>query len=191
MKKVLIGVMFGMFLFGAGIANTSSVQAEEHTKEYLEWEKKTTEYISLSRKCLKVNNDVRKIVRIIETQYNNPNQIAPLINYVEKLRQFFIITHRDIGDSGLSGTKLSGIPNVVATDETTTWFNSELLKALEPLDDISSYTKTKIEAEKIASTKLESLKFLHVVVKNIQNGGDIRKAIQDADAFEKDINFQQ
>ena len=56
MKKVLIGVMFGLFLFGVGIASS---QAEEHTKEYLEWESKTINSMKLGTRCLEVKKEYK------------------------------------------------------------------------------------------------------------------------------------
>lgn len=191
MKKAIIGVMLGLFLSGVGI---TIAQAEEHTKEYLEWEEKTTKYISLSSKCLKVKNNVKKITHIIESQYSNPDDIVLLVGYIEYIRKAFIILHRDTGDYGLSGTKLSDIPSGISSpgEESTRWFILELSKAMEPVDDLAYVAnKTKIEAEKISSIKLESLRFLHVICKNLQNGGDIRKALRDADVFEGDINHSE
>lgn len=195
MKKVLIGIMLGLFLFGVGIANTPSVWAnEQHARQYEEWREKTMNYLSLGTKCLKVNNNVRKIAHIIELQYNSPDNIVLLGNCIKSLHKDFIILHGDKGDSGISNVKFSdvSISSVSSSDETRKWFLLELSKAMEPIDNLACVAdKTKIEAEKIASTKLESVKFLHVIVENLRNGDDFRKALQDVDAFEKKLRDQK
>lgn len=184
MKKVLIGVMFGLFLFGVGIASS---QAEEHTKEYLEWESKTINSMKLGTRCLEVKKNIKALADGIKEKYGKDSSgMESISNYIDWIHMTFIILARDTGAKGLSMTKTSDIPGAsVSSDEPMRWFAGELLKAMEPIDKLAHIAdKTPKEVDIIASAKLDNIRFLHIIIKNLQNGGDFRRALQEVDTFE-------
>lgn len=183
MKKVLIGVILGLFLIGIA----SIVSAEEHIREYRQWREKVSKNVQLNMRCLEVKKDISKLADDIKNKYGNSSDNLKFIsNYIEWLHVAFSVLKRDSGAKGLSGTKMSDIPCASASsDEPTRWLVGELLKAMEPLDELAYIAdKDPYETKKISSAKLDNVRFLHIVIKNLQNGGDLRKAIQEVDAFE-------
>lgn len=184
MKKVLIGVTLGLFLSGVGI---TSVQAEEHTKEYLEWEEKTINSMKLGTQCLEVKKGIKKLAGEIKEKYGQDQKnLESISNYIKWIHIAFIVLERDNGAKGLSMTKTLDISGASgSTDEPKYWFRMELLKAMEPLDKLAYIAdKTPKEVDIISSAKLLNIRFLHVIVEELKNGGDFRKALQDVDAFE-------
>lgn len=135
---------------------------------------------------------MKKLADAIKIKYGksqNKNEIKSLLDYIEGLHKELIILKRDSGDVGLTGTKLSDIPGVsYSTDEPTRWLIEELLKAMALLDEFA-YVADKIprDASIISSAKLNNIRFLHITVRNIQNGGDLIKAFQDVDAFQENL----
>lgn len=180
MKKILIEVMLGLFLFGVGI---KSAQTKEHTKEYSEWRAKVLHDLQLDNRCLDVKNNIKKLADTVKEKYgNNPYDIKTIETYISWLHEKFLILKKDFD---LSGIKISDIPfAAVAHDRVSEWFIEELLKATEPLDDLAYIEdKTPDEIKRILSAKLSNVKFLHIAVKNLQNGGDFRKAIKEVEEF--------
>lgn len=180
MKKVLIGVMLGLFLSGVGIA---SVQAEEHTKEYLEWEKKIINSMDLGTRCLEVKKGIKNLADGVEKKYGQDQKSLELIsNYIERVHRIFIVNGMNI----LSMNKTSDMLGASASsDEPIRWFEGDLLKVMEPLDGLACIpNKNPIEVRKISSAKLDGIRFLHVTVEELNNGGDFRKALRDVNIFE-------
>lgn len=191
MKKVLIGVMLGLFLSGVGI---ESVQAEEHTKEYLEWEEKTINSMKLGTRCLEVKKGIKNLADEIKEKHSQDQKsLEAISNYVGWIHKAFIILERDNGAKGLSMTKtldILGPPPPSSSVEPVCWFKRELLKAMEPLDKLAYIAdKTPKEVDIISSAKLDGIRFLHVIVEELKNGGDFRKAIQEVDAFEEKLRL--
>ena len=60
------------------------------------------------------------------------------------------------------------------------------------LDELA-YVADKIprDVENISSAKLNNVRFLHVTVRNLQNGGDLIKALQEVDAFQEKLKQKQ
>lgn len=185
MRNVLIGMFLGVFLSGVGIA---SVRAEEHTKQYQEWRDKATKGLQLSTRCLETKKGIKLLADNTEKKYGkNMESLESISNHIEWLHMAFIILERDTGAKGLSQIKMSDIPGgaTASFNEPTRWFADGLLKAMEPLDDLAHLTdKTLKEIKTISSAKLGNIKLLHVIVENIKNGGDFRKAIGTVKAFE-------
>lgn len=184
MKKVLIGVILGLFLIGIA----SIVSAEEHIREYRQWREKVSKNVELNMRCLEVKKDISKLADDIKNNYGNSHESLEVISsYIEWIHMAFIILERDTGAKGLSGTKMSDIPCASASSgEPTRWLVGELLKVMEPLDELAYIAdKDPYETKKISSAKLDNVRFLHIVMKNLQNGGDFRKAIREVDAFEE------
>lgn len=195
MRRVLICAFLGLFFWGVPSFKAQAVEQQEHTKEYSVWRDDTTNDLKIKNIRIKTENNVKKLADAIKAKYGksqNKNEIQSLLEYIEWLHKALIILERDNGASGLAGTKLSDIPGVsYSTDEPTRWFVEELLKAMAFLDDLA-YVADKIprDAKIISSSKLNNIRFLHVTVRTIQNGGDLIKALQEVDAFQEKLKQQ-
>lgn len=194
MRRILVSVFLGVFSFGVASFDVQAVEAveQEHTKEYLKWRNDATNSLKIKNIRIKTENNIRKLADAIKTKYGksqNKNEVESLLSYIEWLHKSLIILERDNGAVGLAGTKLSDIPGVsYSNGEPTRWFIEELLKAMALLDELA-YVADKIprDAQIISSSKLNNIRFLHVTVRTIQNGGDLIKALQDVDAFQENL----
>ena len=194
MRRVLIGAFLGLFFLGVPSFKAQAGE-QKHTKDYLEWREKTTNSLNISSRHIKTENNVKKLADAVKAKYgkSQKNEISSLLEYIEWLHKALIILERDNGASGLAGTKLSDIPGVsYSNDEPTRWFVEELLKAMALLDELA-YVADKIprDVENISSAKLNNVRFLHVTVRNLQNGGDLIKALQEVDAFQEKLKQKQ
>lgn len=192
MKKLLIGVMLGVFLSCVAIFNAQAAE-QEHTKEYLEWEGKTINSMKLGTRCLEVKKGIKNLADEIKEKYGQGSKsLESISTYIEWIHKAFIILERDNGAKGLSMTKTLDISGGSGSpDEPVSWFRGELLKAMESLDELAYIAdKTPKEVDIISSAKLDGIRFLHVIVENLKNGGDFRKALQDVDAFEEKLRLK-
>src|SRR3989344_9273799 len=181
MRKVLgFGLVFGLFL----LSFSAVVEAEEHTKEYKEWRKNTLDSLDLSTRCMQVKKNINKLANIIETVFAKKERETEMVfieGYIEWLRERFIISNRDCD---LSKLRVNNIPGAMASDVwVSKWLAGELVEAMKPLDELAYISDlAPRERDKIASAKLEAIKFLHFFVVNLRTG-DPRKAMQEVNDF--------
>ena len=172
---------FGLFLlsFSAVV-----IAEEQHTKEYEQWRKNTLDSISLSTRCVQVKKNTKLLANTIETVFaKREKEIMFIESYIEWLREKFIISNRDCDLSRLRVDNIPGARNY-SDSHTTKWLYEELVETMKPLDELAYISDlAPRERDKIASAKLEAVKFLHFIVKNLRTG-DPRKAMQEVDDFE-------
>ena len=123
--------IFNIFLFGV-----VDIIKAEHTKEYLEWQKKNIKSLQLVNRCLEVKKGIKELVDGIKEKYNGSQyDLKAISDYIEWLHKKFFIINRD---NDLSKTKISDIPFAMVSDRMALeWFIEELLKAMKPFDDIA------------------------------------------------------
>ena len=176
MRKVLaFGLVFGLFL----LSFSAVVEAEEHTKEYKEWRKNTLDSIDLSSRCVQVKRNINKLAENLET--HKLEDLKVIEGYIEWLHEKFIISNRDCD---LSKLRVDNIPGAMVSDALILkLLAGEFVEAMKPLDELAYISDLSPKnRSRISSTKLESVKFLHFLVRNLQVG-DPRKAMQEVNDF--------
>jgi len=169
------GVVLGLSLLSFSVPVV--VGADEHTKEYKEWREIEIRGITLSNRCVQVKKNTKLLANIIEIVFaKEETEMVFIEGYIEWLREKFIISDRDCD---LSKLRVNNIPGAMASDVwVSKWLAWEIVEAMKPLDELAYISDlSQKERDRIVSAKLEAIKFLHFIVKNLRTG-DPRKAMQ-------------